>query len=48
LFGSAHPGGFNIAFCDGSVHIINYAIDQQVYQRLCNRSDGQVVNASQF
>jgi prepilin-type N-terminal cleavage/methylation domain-containing protein/prepilin-type processing-associated H-X9-DG protein len=29
IYGSAHPGGFNMAYCDGSVRIIEYAVDLQ-------------------
>ena len=41
-FGSAHSGGFNMAFCDGSVHSIIYEIDPQVHAMLSDRGDGQV------
>jgi prepilin-type processing-associated H-X9-DG protein len=43
LFGSAHPQGFNMALCDGSVHYIHYEIAEEVHRRLCNRRDGQTV-----
>lgn len=41
IFGSAHPGGCNFAFCDGSVQTISYSIDETVYANLGERNDGQ-------
>jgi prepilin-type N-terminal cleavage/methylation domain-containing protein len=43
-FGSAHSVGFNAALCDGSVRIINYNINLQTLNYLCNRMDDQVIN----
>ena len=40
LFGSSHPGLFQTVYCDGSVHVVTYAIDRLVWASLGNRSDG--------
>ncbi|QDT68615.1 Type II secretion system protein G precursor [Planctomycetes bacterium MalM25] len=41
-FGSAHSGGLNMAFCDGSVQLVSYDIDQLVHRWQANRLDGEV------
>jgi prepilin-type N-terminal cleavage/methylation domain-containing protein len=38
-FGSAHPGGWHVAFCDGSVDSISYDIDLLVHKNNSNRRD---------
>lgn len=38
-FGSAHPGGCQMAFCDGSVQHVDYAIDYKVHAAGANRRD---------
>ena len=47
-FGSAHAGGFNVAFCDGSTRAISYSIDSVAHSRLGARDDGYAVDGSQF
>jgi prepilin-type processing-associated H-X9-DG protein len=42
-FGSPHPSGLNMCFCDGSVRLILYEIDLTVHERLANRHDGETV-----
>jgi prepilin-type N-terminal cleavage/methylation domain-containing protein/prepilin-type processing-associated H-X9-DG protein len=43
-FGSAHATGFHVAFCDGSVQQMSYTISETIHRRLCNRSDGQLLD----
>jgi prepilin-type N-terminal cleavage/methylation domain-containing protein/prepilin-type processing-associated H-X9-DG protein len=43
MYGSAHPGGFNVVLCDGSVRVIKYEIEKETYRRLGNRCDGEPV-----
>ncbi len=47
-FGSAHATGFHMAFCDGSVRMINYTIGPEIHRCLCNRKDGMVIDGKKF
>lgn len=42
-FGSAHPGGWNVAFCDGSVRMMSYDIDALAHRYMGVRNDGENV-----
>jgi len=44
LFGSAHPAGINVVLADGSVRIVRYGVDRIVFQRACQRADGNDVD----
>jgi prepilin-type N-terminal cleavage/methylation domain-containing protein len=44
-FGSAHPGGWHIVLCDGSVRALSYDLDLATHRRLANRSDGNIIGA---
>jgi prepilin-type N-terminal cleavage/methylation domain-containing protein/prepilin-type processing-associated H-X9-DG protein len=37
VFGSAHRAGLNMAYCDGSVHVVIYSGDPDVHRRAGNR-----------
>lgn len=41
-FGSAHFGGCYFAFGDGSVRLVSYGIDENVYRYMANRKDAGV------
>jgi prepilin-type processing-associated H-X9-DG protein len=47
-FGSCHPGGFHMVFCDGSVRKISYGISETVNNNLANRRDNQAVDPGDF
>ena len=38
-FGSAHPGGFNVVMCDGSVQTMQFDIDLEVWRVMGGRDD---------
>jgi prepilin-type processing-associated H-X9-DG protein len=39
-FGSAHPGGMHMAYCDGSVQVLSYDIDLETHRQNGHRGDG--------
>ncbi len=41
-FGSSHPSGFQVAFCDGSVQAIAYDVDMESLELQFRRNDGGV------
>jgi prepilin-type N-terminal cleavage/methylation domain-containing protein/prepilin-type processing-associated H-X9-DG protein len=47
-FGSAHAGGLNMSFCDGSVRSITYLIDLETHRCLGNRADGSAIDGSKL
>jgi prepilin-type N-terminal cleavage/methylation domain-containing protein len=47
-FGSAHSAGIQAVFGDNSVHTISYEIDREVFNKLGNRNDGQVLDDAQW
>lgn len=48
VFGSAHPGAWNVSLCDGSVRAVSYTIDAIVHRDLGNRKDRNPIDASKF
>lgn len=47
-FGSAHPSGVNMAFCDGTVRIMRYSIDPNIWQSLGSRKDAKIISADKL
>lgn len=48
IFGSAHSGSCNFAFCDGSVRTIPYSIDPIIFEYLGSRADGENIDLTAF
>jgi hypothetical protein len=44
-FGSAHPSGFHVAYCDGRVHFVAYDVALGVHRAAANRKDGSAHGA---
>lgn len=42
FFGSAHPGGVNMAMCDGSVDTYSFDVDPLVWNGIGGRADGDI------
>ena len=47
-FASAHSLSSNFLFCDGSVRPVKQTVAMEVYRRLGNRADGDLLSAEQF
>jgi prepilin-type N-terminal cleavage/methylation domain-containing protein/prepilin-type processing-associated H-X9-DG protein len=47
-FGSAHPGNVNFALCDGSTHSFSSDIGALSFYQVGHRSDGSIVDVTQF
>jgi prepilin-type N-terminal cleavage/methylation domain-containing protein/prepilin-type processing-associated H-X9-DG protein len=45
---SNHPGGVNVAFCDGGVRFIKSTIGPQVWWSLGTRNQGELVDSSSY
>jgi prepilin-type processing-associated H-X9-DG protein len=45
---SNHPGGVNIAFCDGSVHFVKDSISVQTWWALGTRNQGEIVSSDSY
>ena len=45
-FGSAHPGGINAVYADGSVHSISFDVDVEVFNALGSRNGDETYTSS--
>ena len=45
---SFHPGGVNMALCDGSVRFVQNEIDLALWQYLATPNRGEVISKSEF
>jgi hypothetical protein len=44
LFGSSHPGRFNVVCADGSVRTVSYGVSEATFKAFGAIADGQVIN----
>ena len=42
IFGSTHPGIFNMSFCDGHIEAVDYSIEPRLHRAYGNRLDGSI------
>jgi len=42
---SAHPGGAQFVYCDGSVHFLSDALEIRTYEKLGDRADGESIES---
>ena len=45
---SRHPGGLNMAFCDGSVRFIKNSINLPVYWALSTRNENEIISSDAY
>jgi prepilin-type processing-associated H-X9-DG protein len=45
---SNHPGGVNVAFCDGSVHFVKDSVSVQTWWALGSRNQGEIVSSDSY
>jgi prepilin-type N-terminal cleavage/methylation domain-containing protein/prepilin-type processing-associated H-X9-DG protein len=45
---SNHPGGVNVAFCDGSVHFLKDSVSVQTWWALGTRNMGEVISSDSY
>jgi hypothetical protein len=48
MFGSAHPAGVQAAYADGSVRSIAFTVPNPLFQALCRKDDGLVIDLTGF
>lgn len=45
---SAHPGGVNVLFADGSVHFIKNSVNQMTWMALGSTNDGETIGSNSY
>jgi prepilin-type N-terminal cleavage/methylation domain-containing protein/prepilin-type processing-associated H-X9-DG protein len=48
MFGGPHPGGLNVCLADGSVRTLSWTIPNPVFQLICRKNDGLLVDIASF